>query len=377
MGVADADRPDKCDGTWEEFCDKNREYSNLTALLTEGAPCTLKYMETFWKDYSGDDESFWEHEFNKHGTCMSTLKPSCYPDYYPGQEAVDYFKKTVSLFKALPSYKWLVEAGIVPSATVTYTRAQIQEALTAHHGHNVIINCNRNKELNELWYHYNVQGSVQTGTFVPVDPFGSSTCPQTGIKYLPKNDGGNTETSTSTTTTSSSTYSSEPPTLTTVVSSTISEDVSSVTSSAASSATSSESISTSTSTETAPTSVPSPLSGRGRFYAAAPQSGFLITAGTWYRAGGTPATYTATPNTDGTFQLNTSRGRCTIETDSSLFCDASVPASRSASFGFDGTYLTYAGSSSFYAAQVPTGTTQGKLFTEPNAVTIQFTWTAL
>jgi ribonuclease T2 len=25
-------------------------------------------MQTYWKDYQGDDESFWEHEWNKHGS---------------------------------------------------------------------------------------------------------------------------------------------------------------------------------------------------------------------------------------------------------------------------------------------------------------------
>lgn len=71
--------------------------------------------------------------------------------------------------------------------------------------------------LDEVWYHYNVQGSVQTGEFVAADPDGTkSTCPDTGIKYLPKSgsstgggtsstsSGSNTATSTGSTTTSGS-----------------------------------------------------------------------------------------------------------------------------------------------------------------------------
>ncbi|KAK4150721.1 hypothetical protein C8A00DRAFT_36662 [Chaetomidium leptoderma] len=71
----------------------------------------------------------------KHGTCISTLKPSCYTNHQATQEAVDFFAKT----------------------------------------------------LDELWYYYNFQGSVQSGTFYPANPVSSgSTCPSTGIKYLPK-----------------------------------------------------------------------------------------------------------------------------------------------------------------------------------------------
>lgn len=143
-------------------------------------------MDKYWKDWEGDDESFWEHEWGKHGTCMSTLEPRCYPDHKVGDEVVDYFIKAASLFKKLPSYQWLAEAGIYPSTTETFTMAQIQEALASHHGHDVIINCNSNDELNERWYHYNAYGSISSGVFVAVDPVGSpSTCPDTGIKYLP------------------------------------------------------------------------------------------------------------------------------------------------------------------------------------------------
>ncbi|KAH7305597.1 ribonuclease T2-like protein [Stachybotrys elegans] len=326
--------PDNCDGTWEEYCDKDREYFNITAILEPSAPCTLQYMQKFWKDYNGDDEDFWEHEFNKHGTCMSSLEPACYPDYEPGHEVIDYFKRTVKLFKTLPSYEWLAEAGIVPSTTATYSRAEIQAVLRAHHGHDVIINCNRNRELNELWYHYNIRGSVQSGEYIPVEPVGSpSTCPQTGIRYLPKYSNPTPPTPTTTTTGPSPTV-SLPPGL---------------------------------------------LSGKGWLYVetgSASYGGFLISAGKWYRqGGGTPATYTATPNAAGdAFTLKTSKGPCTIQSDSSLLCDASVSATNASPFGFDGKYLTYAGSSSFYSIGLPSGTAQGTVYTNPQSVEFKATW---
>ncbi|KAL8956327.1 MAG: hypothetical protein Q9183_006332, partial [Haloplaca sp. 2 TL-2023] len=162
--------PDNCDGTYEQYCDPNREYTNITQILeAAGQKGLLAYMDIFWKDYKGDDEDFWEHEWDKHGTCISTLDPSCYTDYTPQQEVVAYFRKTVELFKKLDSYSFLSAAGIVPSTTKTYTSAEILAALAEPRGVEVTIRC-RNGELDEIWYFFNVRGSVQTGEYVPTDP---------------------------------------------------------------------------------------------------------------------------------------------------------------------------------------------------------------
>lgn len=180
-------RPDHCDGTYDANCDESRAYTNITQILQAASPATLSYMQTYWKSDSGSDESFWEHEWGKHGTCISTLSPSCYADYRPAQEAADFFDRTVGLFRTLSSYAWLAEAAIVPSASRTYTLSAIQTALQSQFGHPVVVRCNAERELQELWYHFNVRGNVQTGIFTPVDPVGSgSTCPSAGIKYLPK-----------------------------------------------------------------------------------------------------------------------------------------------------------------------------------------------
>jgi ribonuclease T2 len=139
-------------------------------------------MNKYWKDYQGDDESFWEHEWSKHGTCISTLEPDCYEDYDPTEEAVAYFERTVALFKTLPTYEWLEEEGIIPSDTETYSLESIQSTLKEKHGAEVTIGC-KGQTLNEVWYHYNVQGSLQEGDFVAVGPDGTKgSCPDQ-VKY--------------------------------------------------------------------------------------------------------------------------------------------------------------------------------------------------
>jgi len=97
--------PNNCDGTYSEDCDESRAYTNITQLLkAAGQTSVLSYMQTYWVSDDESNEAFWDHEWETHGTCISTLKPSCYTDYTPGEEAVDFFTRVVSLFQTLPTY---------------------------------------------------------------------------------------------------------------------------------------------------------------------------------------------------------------------------------------------------------------------------------
>ncbi|KAI4722679.1 ribonuclease T2 [Aureobasidium sp. EXF-10727] len=179
--------PDNCDGSYEATCDSSRAYTDIGCiLLDKGHGDILSYMETYWKDYQGDDESFWEHEWSKHGTCYSTLNPDCYTDYEKEDELVDFLNTTITLFKDLPTYEWLADAGITPSSSKTYTNAQITNALQSQFGATPILSCTSGK-LNQVEYVFNVRGSVANGQFIAVNPTGTKgNCPKTGIKYLPK-----------------------------------------------------------------------------------------------------------------------------------------------------------------------------------------------
>ncbi|KOS21474.1 Ribonuclease Trv [Escovopsis weberi] len=178
--------PDNCDGSFPAACDASRAYTNITDILSAGgADDTLSYMQTYWKDYGGNDERFWEHEWAKHGTCISTFSPKCYDGYQSTEEAVDFFSRTVELFKTLPTYEWLADAGITPDKSKSYATADVQAALSRRHGAPVTLGC-KGKRLNEVWYHFNVRGSLQSGQFVATQPDGpKSTCGKT-VYYNPK-----------------------------------------------------------------------------------------------------------------------------------------------------------------------------------------------
>ena len=286
-------------------------------------------MDTYWTSNTGSAESFWEHEWGKHGTCVSTLEPDCYTDHRPTQEVPDYFRRTVSLFKSLPSYEWLKAAGIEPSSSSSYSANDIQTVLSKKHGgKRVYLGCS-GSDLNEIWYYFNVRGSVQTGEFVPADPDGSEgTCPDSGIKYLPKGSSGGGGSNSS---------------------------------SSASSAPSSTPVSSSTAPSS--TATGAPFSGKGNLnvVTSGSKKGCIISHGTWYTTGSC-ATFTSTSssNSSSGFTLRSSKGDCAVDSQGEFICGSDV--SQATGFSAEGSNLVYDGSTTFYADSVPTGNEQGTVY---------------
>jgi hypothetical protein len=104
--IADIDRPDHCDGSFDQYCDNDRTYDNISLIISGfGRDDLLLDMRSYWKDYQGADETLWKHEWNKHGTCISTLETRCFENYSPQQDVLAYFDRTMELFKGLDSYK--------------------------------------------------------------------------------------------------------------------------------------------------------------------------------------------------------------------------------------------------------------------------------
>lgn len=165
--------PDYCDGTYPASCSSKSGIPTYTgaqirAALNRYSPSTLSYMNTYYKDVNGDDESFWEHEWNKHGTCYTTLRARC-QNPSSGMSAEDaalvgYFEEMVRLFKTLPTYKWLSDAGITPSSSKAYRLSDLQAALSTQHGADVYIGCTNRNVIDEFWYYYNVKGPLIDGT---------------------------------------------------------------------------------------------------------------------------------------------------------------------------------------------------------------------
>ncbi|KAF5096835.1 hypothetical protein D0Z00_002636 [Geotrichum galactomycetum] len=132
------------------------------------------------------DEDLWLHEFNKHGTCMSTVNPSCYAATAEKYRYVgDFFNRVVELQEQLPTYDILAQAGIVPTTAKKYKTADLEAALSKHaNGKTVRLGCT-DGALQEVWYYFKLKGAVATGSFVYENSDSSSSCPDE-LYYVPK-----------------------------------------------------------------------------------------------------------------------------------------------------------------------------------------------
>ena len=88
---ADICRPDHCDGTYDANCDASREYTNISSIISAaGQSNLLSYMNVYWKDYQGNDESFWEHQH----TATQLLHQLC-----PTRGSCGFFRKDCGSFQ--------------------------------------------------------------------------------------------------------------------------------------------------------------------------------------------------------------------------------------------------------------------------------------
>lgn len=299
--------PDNCskDGSYQQFCNSKLNVGNVEQVLQSfGEDELIANMKKYWKNMNGDDASLWKHEFNKHGTCVNTINPSCYgDDFKTNQNVVDYFKIAMNLYEKLPTFEWLSEAGIVPSHDKTYTKDEISKALADKFGSEVYIACDRNNGLQEVWYFHQLKGSLLGEQFHHIDSFSNSKCPNQGIKFVPKDNYKNPGTNPSQTKTSSP---------------------------------------------------PKPTGDyQTGFVKLKNQQGCLIKNGQWY-VSGTCATYRLQAAEFGGYNLRSNGGYCALDNNGDLSCSQSNEPFQ---FGYDESskLLSVNGQETWHADKTPSG----------------------
>ncbi|KAG5365097.1 Ribonuclease T2-like protein [Yarrowia sp. C11] len=158
--------PDNCDGSYAQFCDKSMEVQSVAAVLQQlGETELLDKMNKIWIPNRGSTDSFWTHEWNKHATCMSTLKDKCYSSDAPQyQSLADWAHTVVNVFETVNTYKFLEAAGITPDSSKTYAKTDFLNALNSNFdGKKVHISYQVPSQ--GLWYH-----SSPTNPSDPADP---------------------------------------------------------------------------------------------------------------------------------------------------------------------------------------------------------------
>ena len=93
-------------GLWPSFkSGKQLDPCTSGVSIRDDGSELFKNLKKYWPSLSGENEKFWEHEYNKHGYCMVEEKSwSGYRDYFG--EVLNKFKDYKNLLiKAFPSQK--------------------------------------------------------------------------------------------------------------------------------------------------------------------------------------------------------------------------------------------------------------------------------
>ena len=130
------------------FCNKTAQFNakELTPVRT--------LMDVFWASMDGGpSEHFWEHEWDKHGTCTQ-LPAGKQAGAHPTQ--LEYFSTVLGLRLEMDMGALFASCGITPTFKPAYTVAQMVECLDETLGvSDALISCSHAADgvlqLNEVW----------------------------------------------------------------------------------------------------------------------------------------------------------------------------------------------------------------------------------
>ncbi|KAI8081682.1 ribonuclease T2-like protein [Halteromyces radiatus] len=174
--------PDTCNGgrAPRKGCDATRRTNNIGPIIKSINPSLYQNISRLWPSYKGDNNWFWSHEWNTHGSCVTTLRPNCYGEKYTKyQDVNDYFQKAIDLQQDYDIYGVLNVAGVFPGRT--YNLENMHSVLQKEFGHPVKIDCNRSGQLKEISLFFYVQGRDD---YILTDAITRGNCRHT--VYYPK-----------------------------------------------------------------------------------------------------------------------------------------------------------------------------------------------
>jgi len=125
--------PNYWNGTWPQFCCNTDPFDvkQVASLETE---LNVKWPNL---EYNQTSESFWAHEWDKHGTCAPQSKKLV------GE--LEFFTATLSLYDTTPLGKWLSASGINPDDATTLTEANVLAAIQKNLPFKIELDCTHGK----------------------------------------------------------------------------------------------------------------------------------------------------------------------------------------------------------------------------------------
>ncbi|CAN6901875.1 hypothetical protein HID58_083459 [Brassica napus] len=140
--------PNYKDGSYPSNCDPDNEFdpSEISDLVST--------LQTKWPTLScpsNEGFKFWEHEWEKHGTCSESV-----------MDQHKYFENTLALRDRVNLLQILTGAGIEPNDEF-YKLKDIKKAIKEATGFTPVINCNKdpekNSQLHEIFFCVDTSGT--------------------------------------------------------------------------------------------------------------------------------------------------------------------------------------------------------------------------
>jgi ribonuclease T2 len=133
--------PERNDDTWPQFCNPNAPYSH--SAISSILPLMLKLWPNLDFGHGHTADSFWDHEWTKHGTCAADGS-------MPGiSDELSFFTYALKTHAKLPFSAALQRAGIVPDSSATYSLSQINNAFSSL-SYSVIPWCEKDRKTHSL-----------------------------------------------------------------------------------------------------------------------------------------------------------------------------------------------------------------------------------
>ncbi|KAI9318258.1 ribonuclease T2-like protein [Dichotomocladium elegans] len=151
--------PDTCSGgrAPSRGCDRTRSSNNVGNIIKNANANLYRRLRELWPSYKGDNNWFWSHEWTKHGTCVSTLRPTCYGDSYRKyQDVEEYFEQVLDLHYQYDIYGVLNVGGVSPGRI--YSANTIHDTLEQFYKAKVMLTCDRQGQLREVSLYFYVKG---------------------------------------------------------------------------------------------------------------------------------------------------------------------------------------------------------------------------
>lgn len=118
--------PERNDGNYPCTCtDQTFDVSKVKSIEDE--------LNTYWPSLNGPSDSFWKHEYEKHGTCAEDV----FPDEF------SFFNGTLALRAQYDAVTALAAAGLRPSNSKGFTLPAFRKAMTAAYGTYPAVSCDQ------------------------------------------------------------------------------------------------------------------------------------------------------------------------------------------------------------------------------------------